>query len=161
MTATECPRSARARGSAPATSASPPVFAKPTTSDAANRIRAGRAPGIPSILLAGKRSALSTQVAEDGVVSQLVVRASRLRGAAGTAALRGTHHRPRRLVGSEDFTHPTKLIILLFFESGNRLGSRRQSELFADEQIIESPSRSPTLARKGSLPCLAVSYSLA
>src|SRR5207237_9829069 len=66
MTATEFPRSAKARGSAPATSASPPVFAKPTTSDAANRIRAGRTPGIPSILLAGKRSALSTQVAEDG-----------------------------------------------------------------------------------------------
>src|SRR5215471_17475098 len=38
MTAQVCPRRARARGREPATSASPPVLAKPTTSEAATRI---------------------------------------------------------------------------------------------------------------------------
>src|SRR5919201_6691096 len=38
MTAQSWPRRARARGSEPATSARPPVLAKPTTSEAASRI---------------------------------------------------------------------------------------------------------------------------
>src|SRR5262245_44845299 len=40
---TSCPRPASARGSAPATSASPPVLAKGSTSEAMNRMRSRRA----------------------------------------------------------------------------------------------------------------------
>src|SRR3954469_5958128 len=47
-TVTSCPRAASARGREPATSASPPVLANPTTSDAAITIRS---PVTPTSLL--------------------------------------------------------------------------------------------------------------